>query len=118
MITYTLRLHYGNLYQGEDFFFDIESEIEMPVFPREGEGIFIGEFNGGGDYCEIAQVLHHPIKKQVVAEVQLGDGEIWLAIEAWKKIPGIWHINEQTDGVQQKFLYFVEHPEELREHEQ
>ena len=120
MIQYTLRLSYGDSYRGEDFFFEIESEIEMPVFPREGEIIFIGGFedNEHGDYCEIAQVWHHPTKKQVIAEVELGPGYIWLAVEAWRKMPGNWRINEQSNGVQEKFLYFVEHPDELQEHKQ
>ena len=89
----------------------------MPVFPREGETIFIGELNGDGDYCDIARVWHHPIEKQVIAEVQLGHGYIWLAVEAWRKMPGNWRISEQTKGVKEKFLYFVEHPDELQEHE-
>jgi len=118
MVQYTLRLHYGDLYQGKNFFFEIETEIKMPVFPREGEAIFIGEFNEGGDYCNIAQIWHHPIQKQVIAEVQLGLGYIWLAVMAWRKMPGKWRINQQTKGVKKQFLYFVKHPDKLQEHDQ
>ena len=113
MVKYTLCLHHGYLHQGQDFFFDLEIDVEMPVFPRKEESIFIGNIHNNGDYCTIDEVWHHPATKRVIAEVKLLEDQLWLAVAAWKDIPGEKRLVGHTKGVKAKFLHFVEHPDEL-----
>ncbi len=87
----------------------IAREVEMPALPRSGEAVLVGGKDKEKDYLQVHEIYHDPLIGEI--QVKCECPYIWLMLATWRSVEG-WTIIESTKESKDKFLHYLEHPEE------